>query len=246
MVCGGRSERGSTLYFYSLRVYLDRIRITPSSVTYPIPFSSRKLTCNYRGKIDPGSASRYITSLLHAHVLGPVDSSKKFPLSVRDLLFDMFTHHELKRAPTFRELFDRTHKRKGTDDYVSESARMIVETYDRMMADHYAKGTPQPDLDPEALVNTAGEPKKGPSVWLSGQPRYYSSVVLIYEFSHSSGLREFVCCDARQWWRQHQNPHPRRAVAVAAAAPWHHDRATGGCHLRSRHLTASHSGQYYF
>ncbi|MQM13261.1 hypothetical protein Taro_046181 [Colocasia esculenta] len=37
-------------------------------------------------------------------------------------------HHELKRAPTFRELFDRTHKRKGTDDY---------ETYDRTMADRY-------------------------------------------------------------------------------------------------------------
>ncbi|MQM10313.1 hypothetical protein Taro_043198, partial [Colocasia esculenta] len=27
-------------------------------------------------------------------------------------------HHELKRAPTFCELFDRTHKQKGTDDYV--------------------------------------------------------------------------------------------------------------------------------
>ncbi|MQM20957.1 hypothetical protein Taro_053988 [Colocasia esculenta] len=60
--------------------------------------------------------------------------------------------HELERSPRFRELFDRTHKRKGTDDYVSESARMIV-------------------------------------------PRYYSSVVLICEFSRSSGLREFVCCD---------------------------------------------------
>ncbi|MQL83196.1 hypothetical protein Taro_015687 [Colocasia esculenta] len=27
---------------------------------------------------------------------------------------------ELERAPTFCELFDRTDKRKGTDDYVSE------------------------------------------------------------------------------------------------------------------------------
>ncbi|MQL73335.1 hypothetical protein Taro_005685 [Colocasia esculenta] len=50
--------------------------------------------------------------------------------------------HNLERAPTFRELFDRTHKRKGTDDYVSESARTIVETYDRTMADRYAEGTP--------------------------------------------------------------------------------------------------------
>ncbi|MQM21839.1 hypothetical protein Taro_054884, partial [Colocasia esculenta] len=61
-------------------------------------------------------------------------------------------HHELKRAPTFRELFDRTHKRKGTDDY---------ETYDRTMAEHYAEGTPQPDLDPEAWVDAAGGPRKG-------------------------------------------------------------------------------------
>ncbi|MQL99646.1 hypothetical protein Taro_032375 [Colocasia esculenta] len=70
-------------------------------------------------------------------------------------------HHELKHAPTFRELFDRTHKRKGTDDYVSESARTIVETYDRTMADRYAEGTLQPDLDPEAWVDAAGGPRKG-------------------------------------------------------------------------------------
>ncbi|MQM05026.1 hypothetical protein Taro_037835, partial [Colocasia esculenta] len=71
------------------------------------------------GKIDPDFASRYITSLIHAHVLGPVDSWKEFPPFVWELLFDMFTRHELERAPTFRELFDRTHKRKGTDDYVT-------------------------------------------------------------------------------------------------------------------------------
>ncbi|MQL80948.1 hypothetical protein Taro_013401, partial [Colocasia esculenta] len=70
-------------------------------------------------------------------------------------------HHELERAPTFRELFDQTHKRKGTDDYVSESARTIAETYDRTMADRYVEGTPQPDLDPEAWVDAAGGPRKG-------------------------------------------------------------------------------------
>ncbi|MQM04179.1 hypothetical protein Taro_036974 [Colocasia esculenta] len=69
--------------------------------------------------------------------------------------------HELERAPTFRELFDRTHKRKGTDDYVSESARTIAETYDRMMTDCYVEGTPWPDLDPEAWVDAAGGLRKG-------------------------------------------------------------------------------------
>ncbi|MQL83183.1 hypothetical protein Taro_015667 [Colocasia esculenta] len=69
--------------------------------------------------------------------------------------------HELERAPTFRELFNRTHKWKGTDDYISESARTIDETYDRTMADRYAEGTPQPDMDPEAWVNATGGPRKG-------------------------------------------------------------------------------------
>ncbi|MQM10840.1 hypothetical protein Taro_043739 [Colocasia esculenta] len=105
--------------------------------------------------------------------------------------------HDLERAPTFRELFDRTHKQKGTDDYVNKSARTIAETYDRTMADRYVEGTPQPNLDPEAWVDTMG----GPSVRLWGQPGYYSSVVLICEFDRSSGLRKFICCDARQWWR---------------------------------------------
>ncbi|MQL86932.1 hypothetical protein Taro_019469 [Colocasia esculenta] len=221
-----------------------------------------------RGKIDPGFASHYITTLVHAHIPKPVDSWKEFPPSIRELLFDMFmrfvftrsedlprarvvwestaqtnlrksmweawdkatkttgsrdpmawmdyglvwlrrdyweslchhwatgpwqersqaakrnktthseknlhtsgsvsyaTHskklrHELECAPTFRELFDRTHKRKRTDGYVSESARTIVETYDRTMTDRYAKGTPQPDLDPDAWVDATGVPRKG-------------------------------------------------------------------------------------
>ncbi|MQM06527.1 hypothetical protein Taro_039349 [Colocasia esculenta] len=220
------------------------------------------------GKIDLGSASRYITTLVHAHIPGPLDAWREFLVPVWDLLFDMFTwkfaftrpkdlpraravweftaqtnlrksmweardkamkttgnrdpmawldygpvwlrrdfweslcehwatgpwqeqsqaakrnrsthpeknvhtsgsisyathskklHHELERAPTFRELFDRTHKQKGTDDYVSESARTIA-TYDRTMEDHYVEGTPQPDLDPEAWVDAAGGPRKG-------------------------------------------------------------------------------------
>ncbi|MQL74171.1 hypothetical protein Taro_006535, partial [Colocasia esculenta] len=201
-----------------------------------------------RGKLDPGFASLYITTLVHAHIPGPVDAWREFPVPVRDLLFDMFTRryvftrpedlpraravwesaaqtnlrklmyeardkamkttssrdpmawldydpersqaakrnrsthpeknvhtsgsisyathsqklrYELERAPTFSELFDRTHKRKGTDDYVSESARTISETYNRTMADRYAEGTPQPDLDPEAWVDAAGGPRKG-------------------------------------------------------------------------------------
>ncbi|MQL76913.1 hypothetical protein Taro_009306 [Colocasia esculenta] len=224
------------------------------------------LDLQVKGKIDPGSASHHITTLVHAHIPGPVDTWREFPVSVRDQLFDMFTrrftstrpedlpraravwestaqtnlrksmweardkaqkstgnrdprawlddgpswlrkdywqslcerwaagpwqqwsqaairnrstHPEknvhtsgsisyathskklLERAPTFRELFDRTHKRKGTDDYVSESARTIVERYNRTMMERYAEGTPQPDLDAEAWVEAEGELRKG-------------------------------------------------------------------------------------
>ncbi|MQM17647.1 hypothetical protein Taro_050620, partial [Colocasia esculenta] len=69
-----------------------------------------------------------------------VDATKVFKSEVKVL--SNCKRHELKHAPTFREFFNRTHKRKGTDDYVSESARMIAETYDRTMADRYAEGTP--------------------------------------------------------------------------------------------------------
>ncbi|MQL90365.1 hypothetical protein Taro_022955 [Colocasia esculenta] len=134
-------------------------------------------------------------------------------------------HHELERAPTFHELFDQTHKRKWTDDYVSESAGTIVETYDRTMADRYAEGTPQPDLDPEAWVDATG----GPSVRHWGQPVYYSSVVLIRDLGRSSGLREFICCAARQWWRGHENPH----LGGATDAVWRYGRAADLCHPRS-------------
>ncbi|MQM13632.1 hypothetical protein Taro_046557 [Colocasia esculenta] len=114
----------------------DRFRIMLNSITCPIPFSSR-------GR-DPSSSS------------GGGGGSATWTPTMLD-----FWCHELERAPTFRELFYQTHKRKGTYDYVSESDRTNVESYGRTMADHYAEGTPQPDLDPEAWADAAGGPRKG-------------------------------------------------------------------------------------
>ncbi|MQL92168.1 hypothetical protein Taro_024788 [Colocasia esculenta] len=116
----------------------DRIHISPSSVTFPIPFIGRKSLWETRDKA--------------AKISGNQD-----PMAWKDY----GPSHELARPPIFRELFDRTHKRKGTDDYVSESARAIVETYDRTIAERYVEGTPQPDLDPEAWVDAAGGSRKG-------------------------------------------------------------------------------------
>ncbi|MQL77660.1 hypothetical protein Taro_010074 [Colocasia esculenta] len=66
----------------------DRDRLPDHASSASFPFF---LTTRYMGKIDPGSASRYITTLVHAHILGPVDAWREFPVPVRDLLFDMFT-----------------------------------------------------------------------------------------------------------------------------------------------------------
>ncbi|MQM16635.1 hypothetical protein Taro_049594, partial [Colocasia esculenta] len=54
---------------------------------------------DFWGKIDPGPASRYITSLLHTHIPRPMDSSKEFPMSILDLLFDMFTWRYMFTRP---------------------------------------------------------------------------------------------------------------------------------------------------
>ncbi|MQL96855.1 hypothetical protein Taro_029536 [Colocasia esculenta] len=42
------------------------------------------------GKIDPDFASRYIMTLVHAHIPGLVDAWREFPVLVWDLLYDMF------------------------------------------------------------------------------------------------------------------------------------------------------------
>ncbi|MQL96027.1 hypothetical protein Taro_028695 [Colocasia esculenta] len=51
------------------------------------------------------------------------------------------------------------------------------------------------------LGRRSGRDEEGLIVRIWGQPGYYSSVVLICEFGRSSGLHEFICCNARQWWR---------------------------------------------
>ncbi|MQL98462.1 hypothetical protein Taro_031169 [Colocasia esculenta] len=55
---------------------------------------------------------------------------------------------ELKRLPTFQEVFDRTHKKKGTDQYISDRAREVA-SYSQQMTEKYAGEDEQPQLDPE-------------------------------------------------------------------------------------------------
>ncbi|MQL87220.1 hypothetical protein Taro_019755 [Colocasia esculenta] len=49
---------------------------------------------------------------------------------------------ELKRPPTFQEVFDKTHKKKGTDQYISDRAR--EESYSQQMIEKYVGEEEQP------------------------------------------------------------------------------------------------------
>ncbi|MQM04855.1 hypothetical protein Taro_037660 [Colocasia esculenta] len=68
---------------------------------------------------------------------------------------------ELKRLPTFQEVLDKTHKKKGTDQYISDRAREVAESYSQQMTEKYAGEDEQPQLDPEVWVAASGAPKKG-------------------------------------------------------------------------------------
>ncbi|MQL84720.1 hypothetical protein Taro_017234 [Colocasia esculenta] len=133
------------------------------------------------GKIDLGSTSRYITTLVHAHIPGLVDAWREFPVPVWDLLYDMFIlsnfiskqrryaftrPEDLPRARAVWESTAQTNLRKSMYEARDKAmkttgSRDPTETYDRTMADRYAEGTPQLDLYPEVWVDAAGGPRKG-------------------------------------------------------------------------------------
>ncbi|MQL74145.1 hypothetical protein Taro_006507 [Colocasia esculenta] len=82
----------------------DRLRVDhASSATFPF-----FLTTKCMGKIDPGSASRYITTLVHAHIPGPVDAWREIPRRYA------FTRPEdLPRARVVWESTTQTNLRKS-------------------------------------------------------------------------------------------------------------------------------------
>ncbi|MQM11450.1 hypothetical protein Taro_044358, partial [Colocasia esculenta] len=83
---------------------------------------------------------------------------------------------QLKRPPQFQELFDETHKKKGTNDYISEKAREVAESYSRGMDERYGEDNQRPELDPNIWVAASGAPKKGH----------------VYGFGHSLGTTRVI------------------------------------------------------
>ncbi|MQL88859.1 hypothetical protein Taro_021431 [Colocasia esculenta] len=83
---------------------------------------------------------------------------------------------QLKRPPQFQELFDKTHKKKGTNYYISEKAREVAESYSRGMDERYGDDSQRPELDPDIWVAASGAPKKGH----------------VYGFGHSLGTARVI------------------------------------------------------
>ncbi|MQM12459.1 hypothetical protein Taro_045384 [Colocasia esculenta] len=81
----------------------------------------------------------------------------------------------LKRPPQFQEFFDETHKKKGTDDYISEKAQEVA-LYSRGMDERYGDDNQHPELDPDIWVAAFGAPKKGH----------------VYGFTHSLGTARVI------------------------------------------------------
>ncbi|MQM10034.1 hypothetical protein Taro_042923, partial [Colocasia esculenta] len=83
---------------------------------------------------------------------------------------------QLKRPPQFQELFYQTHKKKGTDDYISQKAREVAESYSRGIDERYGDDSQRPKLDPDIWVAASGAPKKGH----------------VYGFEHSLGTATVI------------------------------------------------------
>ncbi|MQM23079.1 hypothetical protein Taro_056140, partial [Colocasia esculenta] len=83
---------------------------------------------------------------------------------------------QFKQPPQFQKLFDETHKKKGTNDYISEKAQEVAESYSRGMDERYGDDSQRPELDPDIWVAASGAPKKGH----------------VYGFGHSLGTTRVI------------------------------------------------------
>ncbi|MQL77839.1 hypothetical protein Taro_010265 [Colocasia esculenta] len=82
-------------------------------------------------------------------------------MDVKELLYQMFMENELKWPLTFQEVFDKTHKKKGTNQYISDRAREVAELYSQQMTEKYIGEEEPPQLNPEVWVAASGAIKKG-------------------------------------------------------------------------------------
>ncbi|MQL70835.1 hypothetical protein Taro_003168 [Colocasia esculenta] len=160
MVRGGRSGSSSRRGIRGRALFPASVSGSPSSERTP-PLPSGLVA-------GPSSASPSVPAAVGASSESPPVVAE--PASIHEsygrgavsiCMDDDRKEKELKRQPTFSEVFDRTHKKKGTYAYISDRARVVAQSYSQQMTEKYVGEDEQPPLDPEVWVAASGAPKKG-------------------------------------------------------------------------------------
>ncbi|MQM10815.1 hypothetical protein Taro_043715 [Colocasia esculenta] len=142
------------------------------TVTAPPPVISAE---DHRGIIDSQSIEMSYMLDLHGQLLQEQILNILCTMSEK-MQKEHVQEVQFKRPPQFQVLFDETHKKKGTNDYISKKAREVEESYSRGMDERYGDDSQRPELDPDIWVAASGAPKKGH----------------VYGFGHSLGTTRVI------------------------------------------------------
>ncbi|MQL81939.1 hypothetical protein Taro_014406 [Colocasia esculenta] len=109
-------------------------------------------SCAFKMKFEPQDVTRSIIKALLQYLPGPIAQWKEYPREEK----------EKGGHVSYKELFEHTHRRKNTGDFVSKKSKEVMETYAKQMVDKYgADSTQHPEFDAMAWLAAIGEPKKG-------------------------------------------------------------------------------------
>ncbi|MQM06294.1 hypothetical protein Taro_039107 [Colocasia esculenta] len=103
-------------------------------------------------KFEPQDVTRSVTKALLQYLPGPIAQWKEYPREEKE-----------KGGPvSYKELFEHTHRKKNTGDFISQKAKEVMETYAEQMVDrHGGDSTQYPEFDVMAWLAATGQPKKG-------------------------------------------------------------------------------------
>ncbi|MQM04107.1 hypothetical protein Taro_036897 [Colocasia esculenta] len=97
---------------------------------------------------------------------------------------------EIKWPPTFQEVFDKTHKKKGTNQYIRDRDQEVA-SYSQQMIEKYTGEEEEPQLDFEVWVAASSAPKKG-HVYDFGHSMNMSRVLFVASSSGSQVTSAFT------------------------------------------------------
>ncbi|MQM05125.1 hypothetical protein Taro_037931 [Colocasia esculenta] len=69
------------------------------------------------------------STIMKVNQAANLEANKHTSGSVFFVTHQFILEKELKRPPTFQEVFDKTHEKKGMDQYISNRAREVAESY---------------------------------------------------------------------------------------------------------------------